>query len=129
VTPYRFLPHTADIAVELRAQSERGLYEAGVAALRELLVGQSPVAQTTERPVALRGQDPTERLIHFLGDLIYAYDTERFVPAELSPTGVYGEPFDPARHDAQREVKAVTHHGARVERDAAGYRATLIFDV
>ena len=33
------------------------------------------------------------------------------------------------RHDAQREVKAVTHHGARVERDGSGYRATLIFDV
>jgi len=44
LTPYRFLPHTGDVAVELRAPSEMGLYQAGVDALRELLVGTSPAA-------------------------------------------------------------------------------------
>jgi len=129
LTPYRFLPHTGDVAVELRAPSEMGLYQAGVDALRELLVGTSPAAAALERPIELRGADATERLIHFLGDVLYLYDTERFLPVRVSPAGVSGEPFDAARHEAQREVKAVTHHGARVETDDAGYRATIIFDV
>src|SRR2546425_969608 len=77
----------------------------------------------------LRGADPTERLIHFLSDVLYLYDTERFLPAGVSALGVYGEPFDPTRHEAQREVKAVTHHGAAVESDERGYRATIVFDV
>jgi len=123
------VPHTADVAVELRARSEVGLYQAGVDALRELLVGKSPVAPAEERPVRLRGTDPTARLIHFLGDVLYLYDTTRFLPARVSPTGVCGEPLDPTKHDVQREVKAVTHHGALVKRDEAGYRATIIFDV
>ncbi len=129
MTPYRFLPHTADIAAELRARSETGLYQAGVDALRELLVGTSPVGATEERPIELRGADPTERLIHFLSDVLYLYDTERFVPARVSPSGVYGERFDPGRHTAVREVKAVTHHGAQVRADADGYRTTIVFDV
>ncbi|MGH7546755.1 MAG: archease [Gemmatimonadales bacterium] len=129
MTPHRFLPHTADVAVELRAESEIGLYQAGVDALRELLVGKSPVAPAEERPVPLRGVDPTARLIHFLGDVLYLYDTTRFLPARVSPAGVCGEPLDPTKHDVQREVKAVTHHGALVKRDEAGYRATIIFDV
>jgi SHS2 domain-containing protein len=129
VTSYRFVPHTADVAVELRARNEMGLYQAGVDALRELLVGTSPAAAALERPIALRGADATERLIHFLGDVLYLYDTERFLPVRVSPRGVSGEPFDPARHEAQREVKAVTHHGARVERDDGGYRVTIVFDV
>jgi len=129
VTSYRFVPHTADIAVELRAQNERGLYQAGVDALRELLVGTATVAPAQERPIEPRGGDPTERLIHFLSDVLYLYDTGRFLPAGVSASGVYGEPFDPTRHEAQREVKAVTHHGAEVESDERGYRATIVFDV
>ena len=98
-------------------------------ALRELLVGESPVAPVEERPIDRRGADPTERLIHFLADVLYLYDTERFVPARAGPAGVLGEPFDPARHTAAREVKAVTHHDATVRRDDRGLRATLVFDV
>jgi len=127
--PYRFLPHTADVLVELTAGSEAGLYQAGLDALRELLVGTTRAATAEERPIAPRGRDATERLIHFLADALYLYDTERFVSVRVSPSGVYGERFDPARHAAVREVKAVTHHGARVEQDPRGYRATVIFDV
>jgi len=129
VTPYRFVPHTADVAAELRAESELGLYQAGVDALRELLLGTSPVRSLEERPIAVRGADPTERLVRFLGDVLYLYDTERFVPDRALPLGVSGEPFDPARHHALREVKAVTYHGAAVLRDGEGYRATIVFDV
>jgi protein archease len=129
LTSYRFVPHTADVAVELRAPSERGLYQAGLDALRELLVGTSPATSVEERQIEPRGTDPTERLIHFLADVLYLYDTERFVPVRVTPTGVAGERFDPATHQAEREVKAVTHHGAAVEHHADGWRATIIFDV
>src|SRR2546428_8083304 len=68
VTPYRFAPHTADVAAELRAESELGLYQAGVDALRELLVRTSPVRSLEERPIPVRGADPTERLPPLPGD-------------------------------------------------------------
>jgi SHS2 domain-containing protein len=129
LTSHRFVPHTADVAVELRAPSERGLYQAGADALRELLVGTSPMQPVEERLIQPRGTDSTERLIHFLADVLYLYDTERFVPDRVTATGVAGERFDPAKHHAEREVKAVTHHGARVEQDATGYRTTIVFDV
>lgn len=123
------MPHTADVAVELWARSERGLYQAGVDALRELLVGTSPVAPAVERAIEPRGTDATERLLHFLGDVLYLYDTERFVPAKVTASGVAGEPFDPAKHQAQREVKAVTRHGAEVRAGKDGYHTIVVFDV
>lgn len=129
MTPYRFVPHTADVAVELQARSEMGLYQAGADALRELLVDASPVAPVAERAIAPRGADPTERLVHFLSDVLYLYDTERFLPATVTASGIAGEPYDPARHRAQREVKAVTRHGASVRADEAGYHAIIVFDV
>ncbi|HYK83382.1 MAG TPA: archease [Gemmatimonadales bacterium] len=127
--PYRFLPHTADVAVELQASNEAGLYQAGVDALRELLVGTSPVTPRAERALARRGEDPTERLIHFLADVLYLYETERFLPCAATPRGIAGEPYDPAKHQALREVKAVTHHAADVRAGPEGYRTIVVFDV
>src|SRR5438128_2503138 len=100
MTPYRFVPHTADIAVELVAPDEAGLRAAGIDALRELLVGTSAVRALEERPIEPQGLDPTERLVRFLAEALYLYDTERFVPARAGRAGVLGEPFDPARHEA-----------------------------
>ncbi|MGH7699286.1 MAG: archease [Gemmatimonadales bacterium] len=130
MTPFKFVPHTADIAAELVAADEAGLRQAGLDALRELLVGSSPVAPRERRPVPLRGADPTERLVHFLQDALYLFDTDRFVPARASDAGIAGEPFDPARHEPRPEVKAVTFHGADVQQGADGrLHATIVFDV
>ena len=129
MTPYRFVSHTADIAVLLEAPDEAGLRAAGIAALRELLVGPSAVLAREERLIESRGRNAAERLVHFLGDALYLYDALRFVPARAGPAGVLGEPFDPARHTAVREVKAVTHHGAAIRQDDQGLHVTLLFDV
>ena len=128
--PYRLLPHTADIAVELSAPDEAGLRAAGVEALRELLVGTSTVRALEEHAIEPRGADATEQLVHFLSDVLYLYDTERFLPARAAPPGICGEPFDPGRHTAVREVKAVTYHRADVRQDAKGHlRSMIVFDV
>ena len=128
--PYRFFSHTADAAVELEAPDEAGLRAAGVAALRELLVGDSPVAGTSERPIATSGHDVADRLISYLREVLYLYDTERFVPAEATREGVQGEPFQEGRHQAVREVKAVTYHGVEVRQGKDGLlRANVVFDL
>jgi SHS2 domain-containing protein len=128
--PYRFFSHTGDAAVLLEAPDEAGLRTTGVAALRELLVGDSPVAPAQERPIRASGNDPAERLINYLREVLFLYDAERFVPAEASPQGVRGEPFRADRHHAIREVKAVTYHGAEVRRgEDGGVQATVVFDL
>jgi SHS2 domain-containing protein len=115
--------------VELVAPDEAGLRAAGIDALRELLVGSSPVRLLEQRPIEPQGQDVAERLVRFLEEALYLYAAERFVPGRAGPAGVLGEPFDPARHTALREVKAVTYHGAAVRRNRAGLTVTLVFDV
>jgi SHS2 domain-containing protein len=126
---YRFLPHTADIAVELEAERETGLQAAGIAALRELLVGLSEVRATDERPIEPYGATLADRVIHYLSEALYLYEVHRFVPAAAGGAGVLGEPFDPRRHSAAREVKAVTYHGATVRNDGGMLRLTVVFDV
>jgi len=40
-----------------------------------------------------------------------------------------GEPFDPSRHELDMEVKAITYHGLKVEREADGWLAEVIVDL
>jgi SHS2 domain-containing protein len=154
---HRLLAHTADLRAELEAADFDALCAEAVALVREILVGECPVLPRVERRVALEGEAESERFFRFVRELVYLADAEGFLPASCvrSDGGfrVAGEPFDPSRHVAERQIKALTRHqfvygpsvpgsptppGRRAEpRDAdrsagrpgASLRAELIFDL
>ena len=139
---YRFLPHTADIRASIEAPTLRAVLEDLVQVLRELTAGDRPVQARTGRLIAIQAPDPAELLLALSREILDAYQLDGFVPARLEidtlaqPPGplslrgrVMGEPFDPARHETQPEIKATTRHGLVVERNAQGWRAELLFDV
>jgi SHS2 domain-containing protein len=136
------MPHTADIRASLEAPTLRGLLEDLVQVLRELTVGDRPVRPRTGRVIALQAPDPPELLLALSREVLDAYQLDGFVPARLEidtlaepPAALFlrgrviGEPFDPARHETQPEIKAVTRHGLAAERTPGGWRAELLFDV
>lgn len=129
---HRLLPHTADLAAELDAPDLDSLCGEAVALVRELLVGESVVEPRASRFVPFDGADDAERFFRFVRELVYLADAEGFLPAGCvaSPTGVelLGERYDPARHLAERQIKALTRHQYRFEQDG-GVRAELVFDL
>jgi len=115
--------------VELRGADETALRAAGVLALRELLVGSSDIRPAERRLIAASGEDIALRLVRFLGEVLYLYEVDRFVAARATADGVEGEAFDPGRHAAVREIKAVTYHDAVIQRTNHEFRVTLVLDV
>lgn len=106
--------------------------------MRELLVGTSPVIPSDRRTIAVTDTNAAETLLHFLRELLFAFESDGFVPArfevgradEQHVRGVlHGERFDPTRHETQPEVKAVTRHGLWLEPLESGWRAEVVFDV
>lgn len=135
---HRYLPHTADIRVEIEGATIKALFEEAAEILRELVAGSGPVAAREERRWAANGPDRGELLLSLLQELLYAHASDGFLPARLtverldatSAEGiVVGEVFDPSRHEQQPEVKAITRHGLIVEPGPAGWRAEIVFDV
>ena len=136
------MPHTADIRVSIEAPTFRGLLEDLVQVLRELVAGDGPVELRTGRVIAVEAPDPPELLLALSREVLDAFQLDGFVPARLeidtlaqppSPPSlrgrVAGEAFDPARHETQPEIKAVTRHGLVAEATPGGWRAELLFDV
>lgn len=134
---YRFLPHTGDIRVAIEAPTLESLYADATEIVRQLLVD-GPVEERDHWQLAVNGLDAAEILLGFLRELLYRFDTDRIVPARVQIDTadathlegiLYGERFDPTKHEAQPEVKAVTRHGLVVERHGDGWRAEVVFDV
>ncbi len=84
------------------------------------------------------GRDPPELVVRYLGELLALEDTEGFLARriEIELTGnpptalvahLFGEPFDPERHTARTEVKAITYHDLVFDPRAG--RARVIVDI
>jgi SHS2 domain-containing protein len=129
---FRWIEHTGELELELDADSERGIFQAGFWAMRDLMSSnESP--KRIEAPVALTGEDRAVLLADWLGELAFLGETRGLVPDrlasfELTDKGltavVAGSAGDPPHL-----VKGVTYHGLRFEPTEAGWLARVVLDV
>lgn len=141
---YRWLPHTADLKVEITADSLPAVLADAAAVVRELLAGSSQVMPRECHNLTVSGGEggESELLLAFLRALFDLYYRDRFVPTvvevrEIASHGtgltlagsVWGERFDPSRHETQPEVKAVTRHDLSVRQNGRQWVAQVVFDV
>jgi SHS2 domain-containing protein len=131
-------PTTADVGIWATGPTNAALFEALGLGLFSLMTDLKKVRPESERAVSASGSDPTSLVVAYLSELLFLQQTEGFVAREIRahPVGdpptaivasVAGEKFDPARHDARTEVKAVTLHDLTI--DFATGRARVIVDI
>ncbi len=131
-------PTTADVGIWAAGPTTPALFEALGLGLTALLTDRARVRPLEERAVSASGTDAPALVVAYLTELLLLYETDRFVAREIRarplgdpPTAIVasvtGERFDPARHTARTEVKAVTLHG--LELDLARGRARVIVDI
>jgi SHS2 domain-containing protein len=132
------IEHTADLGVRARAanlddlfaEAARGLFSAVVEDLGTVVASQRVV-------VRIAGSDKEFLLFDWLKALLYHFDAEHLLfsrfEVKISADGLegaaWGEPTDPARHEMNHEVKAITLHGLKVEQTAEGWLAEVIVDI
>ncbi|MGE5699322.1 MAG: archease [Deltaproteobacteria bacterium] len=134
---YRFLPHTADIRLEVRGSDLAGLFEAGVSSLFSLITDRRRIRAKETRTIEVAGNDLEERLFILLREALLLFSADRFLirsaRGRMKASGVTmevrGEAYDASRHAVFREIKAVTAHGISVERKAGRFVARFVVDV
>jgi SHS2 domain-containing protein len=135
---YEIFEHTADLGLRVRAadlptlfaDAGRGLFAMVVDNLDSIAVAESREFQTA-------GGDLTYLLFDWLNELLYLCDTEQIVCSQFEvrfheqglTATARGEPIDPDRHHLTHEVKAITYHELKVERDGTGWLAEVIVDI
>jgi len=140
---FEHLDHTADTAVRVLALDGPDLFREATRALLSILLDEAsaPVADLEPIAIRLEAEDPEALLIDYLNELIFLFDTKRFLPSRLEVRGlrlekpallegeVRGEMYDPARHRAKTEIKAATFHGLEIRTIGGRLEADVVFDL
>jgi SHS2 domain-containing protein len=127
---YRFVEHTAELEVELEAESAEEALEDGLRALAELL---GPAkGEELERTVELEARDLSALLALWLEELVFLADTDGLVPerADVVVEGSRLRAVVHGRRGAPRPlVKAVTLHRLRFGPENGRWRGRVVLDV
>lgn len=137
--PFEDLGHTADVGVRVRgATAEEALGRLALALGTLLTAGDAPATEREERLSVAGGGSLAGTAVALLRELLFRFATERLVPAAIEvhgadPAGAEATVgfarWDPERHAEGADVKAVTWHAARLEREGDGWVAQAVLDV
>lgn len=129
------IEHPGEVRLHLQAATLGELAMVAGRALVELELGHAPgPARGPWREVVVSGRDREATLVHWLNELIYLAETERWVGVEFAVTRatetelrmrLRGVVVD----EAPARVKAATFHGLRIAAVSDGVEADLVLDV
>lgn len=133
--PYREVPHTADVALEVWGSDLPGLFAHAAEGLFSLAVTVEPQASiSAHRQINLTAPDWEALLVDWLNELLSLYDEygEAYIAFEV----VLPRPYELSARVAatqaykqQKVIKAATFHNLAIRQEPAGYRAVVVFDV
>lgn len=138
---YEIMPHTADVRLRAWGKTREELFRDAMRGMFEVMQPHlarkdaKPDAKGRERRhIRIEAGDREALLVDFLSEALYlgdihreAYDDVLFI--ELTEKELTGELIGTKRDSVEVQVKAVTHHGLRIEERDGEYRATLVFDI
>jgi len=136
--PYETFEHTADLGLRVRAGDLNELFaEAGRALFSVLVANPDSVRAAQQLSFHIEGARQDDLLRDWLAELLWTFEARRVLLSsfdvnvgddELTATA-WGEPVDPKRHELDLEVKAITYHGLKLQRDDDGWLAEVIVDI
>ena len=135
---YETFEHTADIGLRARAADLNTLFaEAARAFFSVLVENYADVRAADEFSISVEADARDDLLYDWLAELLYLYDTQHVLLAEFDVSvgeghvkaTVRGEPVDFDRHRLDMDVKAITYHELKVEREGDGWLAEVIVDL
>lgn len=135
---YEVFEHTADLGLRIRAESFESLLVEAARGFVSLIVDDpSSILSSQQMTLRIEGTAPDYLLFDWLNELLYRFDTGHFLGCRFDvavdeqglTAHISGETLDPARHRLEHEVKAITYHELRVERQADGWLAEVIVDI
>jgi len=132
---HRWVDHTAEVQLQVGAESLAGLLaEAGRALGLLLLRGRDAEPSREARTIEVSSVDREALLVDWLNEIIFLAEVEPWIAVEFDgleasethlKASARGVPVD----DPPALVKAATFHGLAVEEREGGLQAEVIFDV
>ncbi len=130
----------ADVAFSAQGRTLDELFESAAEALTSTMVKDVTSVKTLKKKkITLKAANDEQLLHDFLEELVFLKDAERmlFGKVEVKVDGkkhelsaiLRGEVLDMKKHELLVDVKAVTWHEFKLEKDAGGWHCQVVLDV
>lgn len=130
---HRQVEHTADLAIELWADSEEGLLCEGARALAEILNEGAPCPVDETREIEIESIDPGDRLVQWLNELVYLATVDGFLVGDaevrLHPEGLAARVRGAGHDGLPAEIKSATYHDLEIDHRDGRWHARVVLDV
>src|SRR5437899_843413 len=135
---YETFEHTAYLGLRVRAPDLDQLFGEAAQALFSAIVDDLATVRPAQKiDVNLDGNDLGYLLFDWLNELLYRFDTEHLLFGKFEVriekqnllASAWGEPLNPSQHSLAHEVKAITYHGLKVEKEKDSWLAEVIVDI
>ncbi len=136
--PFEILEHTADVGLRAHGRTLPEVYQNAALGMLSLMVDPDSVRPEQEEEIEVQGTDAVDLLVSWLHEILYRFDGRKQVFSSVRVNeatesrlraALCGESMNLARHRLRAEIKAVTYHGARVDKEANGWVAEVLFDI
>lgn len=136
---YRFLPHTADGKFQAFGATLEEAFANAALATASLVWDWRAVEPRVRIPVRVRGINREQLLVKFLTEVVYLFETRRFLLARVEGTAVRAVPGGweletvfagdtlGEAHALHGDVKAVTYHELKIE-ECGGVTVQVVVD-
>jgi SHS2 domain-containing protein len=132
---HRFVDHTSEVGLQIRASSFSGLLAEAGRGLARLLLRERPAEAAGEaREIEVSAHDREALLVDWLNELLFEAEVRLWVALEFevleaSDTHIRARARGAAVEVPPSIVKAATFHGLQVLETAEGFEAEVILDV
>ncbi|MDP8230451.1 MAG: archease [Candidatus Gorgyraea atricola] len=144
--PYKIIEHTADVRIKANGRTLKELFENAAKGMFGIIGGPSTTrfarvrGKQAHRKIEIQKdvQSFEELLVYWLSELLYIFNRDQIIFSsfnirELEKNRLVaessGEKIAPENTDLQTEIKAVTFHDLKIEKNNAGFTCKIIFDV
>ncbi|MBE0573088.1 MAG: archease [Ignavibacteriaceae bacterium] len=138
---YKFVDHTADIAVELSGSSLNELFTAGTEAWLVSIAGEIKIEDDDLLELELSASSKEELLVTFLNELNYLLITKKWLCSSIQSIKIFDD-ADGCELSAElkgiklkdnlqlkHEIKSVTYHQVEIIEKDGNYSTLVVFDI
>lgn len=135
---FELLDHTADIGIRARGATLAQVFENAARGMFSILTDEENVRPARAYPIKAHALDVEGLLVRFLSELLYKFEAEKLVFRKFEVKTInesrvealaLGEKLDLTRHTVLTEIKSVTYHLLKVQKENGGWLAEVIFDI
>ena len=137
---YNFIDHTADIALEVAADSIEELFTASAQGFKEAVVEAEPVITKEEFQLKLNSHSLESLLVSFLNELNFRLISKKKIFNNIDEIKIYRADFnfnlecilrenDVDENKIKTEIKSVTYHQMEIKKENGKYSTRIVFDI